>query len=155
MLLKISFKNCCVQEEEEESASKTQADSWLQDCVVSLSPTNDLMVIAREQKAVFFVRKYIICVLYSCCCDGDNCICWIRLPWGLWWVRSQQSISACSFLTSLLPLQLWMPPPHPVPGCPLFSKSRISGKGSTWSCCGRGECHTPWIEIPPSMEILC
>ncbi|XP_048353922.1 rab3 GTPase-activating protein non-catalytic subunit isoform X3 [Sphaerodactylus townsendi] len=45
-------------EEEEESASKIQASSWLQDCVVSLSPTNDLMVIAREQKAVFFVPKW-------------------------------------------------------------------------------------------------
>ncbi|KAH0622686.1 hypothetical protein JD844_025199 [Phrynosoma platyrhinos] len=45
-------------EEEEESASKTQANSWLQDCVLSLSPTNDLMVIAREQKAVFFVPKW-------------------------------------------------------------------------------------------------
>ncbi|XP_060102343.1 rab3 GTPase-activating protein non-catalytic subunit [Heteronotia binoei] len=43
---------------EEESASKAQASSWLQDCVVSLSPTNDLMVIAREQKAVFFVPKW-------------------------------------------------------------------------------------------------
>ncbi|XP_054836638.1 rab3 GTPase-activating protein non-catalytic subunit isoform X1 [Eublepharis macularius] len=47
-----------VQELEEESASKTQASSWLQDCVLSLSPTNDLMVIAREQKAVFFVPKW-------------------------------------------------------------------------------------------------
>ncbi|XP_062980165.1 rab3 GTPase-activating protein non-catalytic subunit [Elgaria multicarinata webbii] len=45
-------------EEEEESSSKTQASSWLQDCVLSLSPTNDLMVIAREQKAVFFVPKW-------------------------------------------------------------------------------------------------
>ncbi|XP_013911507.1 PREDICTED: rab3 GTPase-activating protein non-catalytic subunit, partial [Thamnophis sirtalis] len=42
-------------EEEEDLASKTQASSWLQDCVISLSPANDLMVIAREQKAVFFV----------------------------------------------------------------------------------------------------
>lgn len=45
-------------EGEEESASKMQASSWLQDCVLSLSPTNDLMVIAREQKAVFFVPKW-------------------------------------------------------------------------------------------------
>ncbi|KAJ6666898.1 hypothetical protein lerEdw1_018900 [Lerista edwardsae] len=45
-------------EGEEELASKTQASSWLQDCVLSLSPTNDLMVIAREQKAVFFVPKW-------------------------------------------------------------------------------------------------
>uniref|UniRef100_A0A8C7E4X7 RAB3 GTPase activating non-catalytic protein subunit 2 n=1 Tax=Naja naja TaxID=35670 RepID=A0A8C7E4X7_NAJNA len=46
------------EEEEEDLASKTQANSWLQDCVISLSPTNDLMVIAREQKAVFFVPKW-------------------------------------------------------------------------------------------------
>ncbi|XP_007436018.1 rab3 GTPase-activating protein non-catalytic subunit-like, partial [Python bivittatus] len=46
------------EEEEEDLASKTQASSWLQDCVLSLSPTNDLMVIAREQKAVFFVPKW-------------------------------------------------------------------------------------------------
>uniref|UniRef100_A0A8C5RDN0 RAB3 GTPase activating non-catalytic protein subunit 2 n=1 Tax=Laticauda laticaudata TaxID=8630 RepID=A0A8C5RDN0_LATLA len=45
-------------EEEEDLASKTQANSWLQDCIISLSPTNDLMVIAREQKAVFFVPKW-------------------------------------------------------------------------------------------------
>ncbi|XP_066474958.1 rab3 GTPase-activating protein non-catalytic subunit isoform X1 [Tiliqua scincoides] len=45
-------------EGEEESASKMQVNSWLQDCVLSLSPTNDLMVIAREQKAVFFVPKW-------------------------------------------------------------------------------------------------
>uniref|UniRef100_A0A8C6Y883 RAB3 GTPase activating non-catalytic protein subunit 2 n=1 Tax=Naja naja TaxID=35670 RepID=A0A8C6Y883_NAJNA len=41
--------------------SETQepvTNSWLQDCVISLSPTNDLMVIAREQKAVFFVPKW-------------------------------------------------------------------------------------------------
>lgn len=59
------FENCCMQEGEEELASKTQASSWLQDCVLSLSPTNDLMVIAREQKAVFFVRKYTVCILDS------------------------------------------------------------------------------------------
>uniref|UniRef100_A0A8D0DZX4 RAB3 GTPase activating non-catalytic protein subunit 2 n=1 Tax=Salvator merianae TaxID=96440 RepID=A0A8D0DZX4_SALMN len=46
------------EEEEEESTSKAQANSWLQDCVLSLSPTNDLMAIAREQKAVFFVPKW-------------------------------------------------------------------------------------------------
>ncbi|XP_055966815.1 rab3 GTPase-activating protein non-catalytic subunit [Sorex fumeus] len=44
--------------EEEGNASKTQKTSWLQDCVLSLSPTNDLMVIAREQKAVFLVPKW-------------------------------------------------------------------------------------------------
>ncbi|XP_043367671.1 rab3 GTPase-activating protein non-catalytic subunit isoform X3 [Dermochelys coriacea] len=45
-------------EEEEESACKTQTSYWLQDCVLSLSPANDLMVIAREQKAVFLVPKW-------------------------------------------------------------------------------------------------
>ncbi|KAM9156038.1 rab3 GTPase-activating protein non-catalytic subunit isoform 3-T3 [Pangshura tecta] len=45
-------------EEEEESTCKTQTSYWLQDCVLSLSPANDLMVIAREQKAVFLVPKW-------------------------------------------------------------------------------------------------
>nr|KAF6395562.1 RAB3 GTPase activating non-catalytic protein subunit 2 [Rousettus aegyptiacus] len=44
--------------EEEGNTYKTQKTSWLQDCVLSLSPTNDLMVIAREQKAVFLVPKW-------------------------------------------------------------------------------------------------
>uniref|UniRef100_A0A672VAU8 RAB3 GTPase activating non-catalytic protein subunit 2 n=1 Tax=Strigops habroptila TaxID=2489341 RepID=A0A672VAU8_STRHB len=44
--------------EEEESNSKNQRNYWLQDCVLSLSPTNDLMVIANEQKAVFLVPKW-------------------------------------------------------------------------------------------------
>nr|XP_033792757.1 rab3 GTPase-activating protein non-catalytic subunit isoform X2 [Geotrypetes seraphini] len=44
--------------EEEDSIRKAVKDYWLQDCVLSLSPTNDLMVIAREQKAVFLVPKW-------------------------------------------------------------------------------------------------
>uniref|UniRef100_A0A8C3KUN9 RAB3 GTPase activating non-catalytic protein subunit 2 n=1 Tax=Calidris pygmaea TaxID=425635 RepID=A0A8C3KUN9_9CHAR len=44
--------------EEEEAASRNQRNYWLQDCVLSLSPTNDLMVIANEQKAVFLVPKW-------------------------------------------------------------------------------------------------
>ncbi|KAK7827140.1 hypothetical protein U0070_019936 [Myodes glareolus] len=44
--------------EEEGNASKTQKTSWLQECVLSLSPTSDLMVIAREQKAAFLVPKW-------------------------------------------------------------------------------------------------
>ncbi|XP_073656561.1 rab3 GTPase-activating protein non-catalytic subunit isoform X4 [Tursiops truncatus] len=44
--------------EEEGNTCKTQKTSWLQDCVLSLSPTNDLMVITREQKAVFLVPKW-------------------------------------------------------------------------------------------------
>eukprot|EP00070_Physeter_catodon_P037251 XP_028344145.1 rab3 GTPase-activating protein non-catalytic subunit isoform X3 [Physeter catodon] len=44
--------------EEEGNICKTQKTSWLQDCVLSLSPTSDLMVIAREQKAVFLVPKW-------------------------------------------------------------------------------------------------
>ncbi|XP_067901173.1 rab3 GTPase-activating protein non-catalytic subunit isoform X2 [Heterodontus francisci] len=43
---------------EDNSASKVPTVSWLQDCVISLSPTNDLMVIARDQKAVFLVPKW-------------------------------------------------------------------------------------------------
>lgn len=44
--------------EEEGNTSKTQKHSWLQECVLSLSPTSDLMVIAREQKAAFLVPKW-------------------------------------------------------------------------------------------------
>ncbi|KAF3823111.1 hypothetical protein GH733_010547 [Mirounga leonina] len=47
-----------VKVEEEGNTCKTQKTSWLQDCVLSLSPTNDLMVIARGQKAVFLVPKW-------------------------------------------------------------------------------------------------
>ncbi|XP_067844977.1 rab3 GTPase-activating protein non-catalytic subunit isoform X2 [Heptranchias perlo] len=43
---------------EDNSTSKAPTVSWLQDCVISLSPTNDLMVIARDQKAVFLVPKW-------------------------------------------------------------------------------------------------
>ncbi|KAL0582094.1 Rab3 GTPase-activating protein non-catalytic subunit, partial [Plecturocebus cupreus] len=46
------------QEPEEGNTWKTQKTSWLHDCVLSLSPTNDLMAIAREQKAVFLVPKW-------------------------------------------------------------------------------------------------
>ncbi|XP_025141871.1 rab3 GTPase-activating protein non-catalytic subunit isoform X2 [Bubalus bubalis] len=44
--------------EEEGNTCKPQKTCWLQDCILSLSPTNDLMVIAREQKAVFLVPKW-------------------------------------------------------------------------------------------------
>uniref|UniRef100_A0A8B9SNH2 RAB3 GTPase activating non-catalytic protein subunit 2 n=1 Tax=Anas platyrhynchos TaxID=8839 RepID=A0A8B9SNH2_ANAPL len=53
-----SSKLSAMATEEEESASKNQKNYWLQDCVLSLSPTNDLMVIANEQKAVFLVSKW-------------------------------------------------------------------------------------------------
>ncbi|KAM4693170.1 rab3 GTPase-activating protein non-catalytic subunit [Discoglossus pictus] len=43
---------------EEEVPSKAPSVYWLQDCVVSLSPTNDLMVIAHEQKAVFLAPRW-------------------------------------------------------------------------------------------------
>ncbi|XP_043997853.1 rab3 GTPase-activating protein non-catalytic subunit isoform X1 [Gambusia affinis] len=51
---------------EEDSASSTKAEEepsgqnqpWLQDCVVSLSPCADLLVVAREQKAVFLSAKW-------------------------------------------------------------------------------------------------
>ncbi|KAG7460586.1 hypothetical protein MATL_G00200350 [Megalops atlanticus] len=41
---------------EEESVS--QSAPWLQDCAVSLSPCTDLLVIAREHKAVFMSAKW-------------------------------------------------------------------------------------------------
>ncbi|XP_078413223.1 rab3 GTPase-activating protein non-catalytic subunit [Cetorhinus maximus] len=43
---------------EDNSASKAPTLSWLQECVISLSPTNDLMVITKDQKAVFLVPKW-------------------------------------------------------------------------------------------------
>lgn len=36
-----------------EEETTGQSGRWLQDCVVSLSPCSDLLVVAREQKAVF------------------------------------------------------------------------------------------------------
>ncbi|XP_063299884.1 rab3 GTPase-activating protein non-catalytic subunit [Pelobates fuscus] len=44
--------------EEEEASGTAPNFYWLQDCVLSLSPTNDLMVIAHEQKAVFLAPKW-------------------------------------------------------------------------------------------------
>uniref|UniRef100_A0A3Q1EL20 RAB3 GTPase activating protein subunit 2 (non-catalytic) n=1 Tax=Acanthochromis polyacanthus TaxID=80966 RepID=A0A3Q1EL20_9TELE len=41
---------------EEETAG--QKDPWLQDCVVSLSPCSDLLVVAREHRAVFLSAKW-------------------------------------------------------------------------------------------------
>ncbi|KAK7904496.1 hypothetical protein WMY93_017103 [Mugilogobius chulae] len=41
----------------EESVEQT-APGWLQDCVVALSPCSDLLVVAREQKAVFLSAKW-------------------------------------------------------------------------------------------------
>ncbi|XP_035465914.2 rab3 GTPase-activating protein non-catalytic subunit isoform X1 [Scophthalmus maximus] len=51
---------------EEETTSTTtveeetigQTGPWLQDCVVALSPCSDLLVVAREQKAVFLSAKW-------------------------------------------------------------------------------------------------
>ncbi|KAG9347341.1 hypothetical protein JZ751_004908 [Albula glossodonta] len=43
---------------EEESVPSSQSAPWLQDCAVSLSPCSDLLVIAREQKAVFLSAKW-------------------------------------------------------------------------------------------------
>ncbi|XP_041107019.1 rab3 GTPase-activating protein non-catalytic subunit [Polyodon spathula] len=43
---------------QEESVGAPHSASWLQDCVLSLSPTNDLMMIAREQRAVFLAPKW-------------------------------------------------------------------------------------------------
>uniref|UniRef100_A0A3B3XXG0 RAB3 GTPase activating protein subunit 2 (non-catalytic) n=1 Tax=Poecilia mexicana TaxID=48701 RepID=A0A3B3XXG0_9TELE len=46
---------CPLQAEEEPSG---QSQPWLQDCVVSLSPCADLLVVAREQKAAFLSAKW-------------------------------------------------------------------------------------------------
>uniref|UniRef100_A0A665UX73 RAB3 GTPase activating protein subunit 2 (non-catalytic) n=1 Tax=Echeneis naucrates TaxID=173247 RepID=A0A665UX73_ECHNA len=45
---------------EEEAGEETTGQNalWLQDCVVSLSPCSDLLVVAREQKAVFLSAKW-------------------------------------------------------------------------------------------------
>nr|XP_033498150.1 rab3 GTPase-activating protein non-catalytic subunit isoform X2 [Epinephelus lanceolatus] len=41
-----------------EEETTGQGAPWLQDCVVSLSPCSDLLVVAREQKAVFLSAKW-------------------------------------------------------------------------------------------------
>ncbi|XP_054470239.1 rab3 GTPase-activating protein non-catalytic subunit isoform X3 [Anoplopoma fimbria] len=41
-----------------EEETTGQRAPWLQDCVVSLSPCSDLLVVAREQKAVFLSAKW-------------------------------------------------------------------------------------------------
>lgn len=50
----------------EEDVQQQQDTAWLQDCVLSLSPCSDLLVIAREQKATFLSGKWHT-VLF--CCD--------------------------------------------------------------------------------------
>uniref|UniRef100_A0A1A8DGZ5 RAB3 GTPase activating protein subunit 2 (Non-catalytic) n=1 Tax=Nothobranchius kadleci TaxID=1051664 RepID=A0A1A8DGZ5_NOTKA len=47
-----------------EEETSGQSEPWLQDCVVSLSPCADLLVVAREQKAVFLSAKW--------CTDGSG-----------------------------------------------------------------------------------
>ncbi|XP_028421635.1 rab3 GTPase-activating protein non-catalytic subunit isoform X2 [Perca flavescens] len=42
----------------EEEETTGQREPWLQDCVVSLSPCSDLLVVARQQKAVFLSAKW-------------------------------------------------------------------------------------------------
>lgn len=42
----------------EEEEQPQQSAPWLQDCVLSLSPCSDLLVIAREQKAAFLSAKW-------------------------------------------------------------------------------------------------
>ncbi|XP_034713769.1 rab3 GTPase-activating protein non-catalytic subunit isoform X2 [Etheostoma cragini] len=41
-----------------EEETTEQREPWLQDCVVSLSPCSDLLVVARQQKAVFLSAKW-------------------------------------------------------------------------------------------------
>uniref|UniRef100_UPI00358E2FD6 rab3 GTPase-activating protein non-catalytic subunit-like n=1 Tax=Myxine glutinosa TaxID=7769 RepID=UPI00358E2FD6 len=52
----------CVREEENlvdgGNIIKTQSEFWLQDCILSLSPTNNLLVIAYEERAVFLQPKW-------------------------------------------------------------------------------------------------
>uniref|UniRef100_A0A8C4H9Q9 RAB3 GTPase activating protein subunit 2 (non-catalytic) n=1 Tax=Dicentrarchus labrax TaxID=13489 RepID=A0A8C4H9Q9_DICLA len=45
-------------EEEVEEETTGQSGPWLQDCVVAMSPCSDLLVVAREQKAVFLSAKW-------------------------------------------------------------------------------------------------
>uniref|UniRef100_A0A4W6C7F3 RAB3 GTPase activating protein subunit 2 (non-catalytic) n=1 Tax=Lates calcarifer TaxID=8187 RepID=A0A4W6C7F3_LATCA len=45
-------------EEEAEEETTGKSGPWLQDCVVSLSPCSDLLVVAREHKAVFLSAKW-------------------------------------------------------------------------------------------------
>uniref|UniRef100_A0A3Q3E909 RAB3 GTPase activating protein subunit 2 (non-catalytic) n=1 Tax=Labrus bergylta TaxID=56723 RepID=A0A3Q3E909_9LABR len=51
-----SLSFCFNPQVEEETTG--QSGPWLQDCVVSLSPCSDLLVVAREQKAVFLSAKW-------------------------------------------------------------------------------------------------
>uniref|UniRef100_A0A7N8XMH3 RAB3 GTPase activating protein subunit 2 (non-catalytic) n=1 Tax=Mastacembelus armatus TaxID=205130 RepID=A0A7N8XMH3_9TELE len=46
------------EEEEGTAATAGQSEPWLQDCVVSLSPCADLLVVAHEHKAVFLSAKW-------------------------------------------------------------------------------------------------
>ena len=41
-------------------AKYSDENNWLQECVVSLSPTNDLMVVGFEERAVFLQRKLLL-----------------------------------------------------------------------------------------------
>uniref|UniRef100_A0A671VSE4 RAB3 GTPase activating protein subunit 2 (non-catalytic) n=1 Tax=Sparus aurata TaxID=8175 RepID=A0A671VSE4_SPAAU len=45
-------------EEEVEEVTTVQSAPWLQDCVVSLSPCSDLLVLAHDQKAAFLSAKW-------------------------------------------------------------------------------------------------
>uniref|UniRef100_A0A3P8XCF5 RAB3 GTPase activating protein subunit 2 (non-catalytic) n=1 Tax=Esox lucius TaxID=8010 RepID=A0A3P8XCF5_ESOLU len=49
---------CCVPQGMDEADSAAVSAPWLQDCVVSLSPCSDLMVIAKNHKAVFLSVKW-------------------------------------------------------------------------------------------------
>ena len=45
------------QDEETTESKKEDKEAWLQECNIALSPTNELMVMALEEKAVFLQRK--------------------------------------------------------------------------------------------------
>uniref|UniRef100_A0A8C2JFM0 RAB3 GTPase activating protein subunit 2 (non-catalytic) n=1 Tax=Cyprinus carpio TaxID=7962 RepID=A0A8C2JFM0_CYPCA len=53
ILIFICYPSILAEEEEEQ-----QSAPWLQDCVLSLSPCSDLLVIAREHKATFLSAKW-------------------------------------------------------------------------------------------------
>ncbi|XP_073725839.1 rab3 GTPase-activating protein non-catalytic subunit [Misgurnus anguillicaudatus] len=55
-----SWENPDTKENENQAEEEQQQQSapWLQDCVLSLSPCSDLLVIAREQKAAFLSAKW-------------------------------------------------------------------------------------------------
>jgi len=42
-----------------ESEQVVTSGSWLQECCISLSPSNDTLAVAKDDKAVFLTSKYM------------------------------------------------------------------------------------------------